>query len=376
MKVIYILHRYHTNQIDLMKGWRENGHELLLLTQYSGGIEDHADVQPVVVGYAWLFRCFDYLWMNVIRRSDPWSIIMKTKLGFPPLFKLARHIKRFGPDVVIMRERSIYTMCATAICRLYRCPSVLYDLSPVWDKGIKTDLPHRIVHKLTPKQRITPVELRGIDYQGLIQMPGSFFAPFVTVARMSPAEKTYFKDGKINLFSVGKYQERKNHVMMLEALADLSEKYDICLVIAGEVSDKFHAEYLARMEAYVKERGLMEKVVLLSNLDRAKMQREYQSADLHIQPASGEPAGSTITEAMSFSLPVISGSDNGTANYISPGINGEVFMDGDTEDLKRKIETIIKDPDNIPRMGAAAYQTIVDKHSFAGYYRVLEELLV
>ena len=60
MKVIYMSHRYHTNQTTIMKGWTENGHEVRFLSQYAGRIEDYTYVKPIVVGYSKLFMIFDY----------------------------------------------------------------------------------------------------------------------------------------------------------------------------------------------------------------------------------------------------------------------------------------------------------------------------
>ena len=49
MKVLYMSHRYHTNQTTIMKGWKENGHEVLFLSQYAGKVEDYTWVKPVVI---------------------------------------------------------------------------------------------------------------------------------------------------------------------------------------------------------------------------------------------------------------------------------------------------------------------------------------
>lgn len=375
MKVLYMLHRYHTNQISIMKGWVENGHELCILSQYSGKIEDYTYVKPTVIGYSLIYRFFDYLWVKIIRRKDPFAMNLRIKIGFPPLFKCAKYIRKFNPDVVIIRERSVYTIFVTAICRFFGYPSILFDLSPLWDKRIKTDLPHRIVHRLTPKLRITPVKLRGIDFSGLIEMPYSYFAPFLAAPMIPPEEKQYFTDGRINIMSVGKYQERKNHILLLEAIKALLPKYQIHLTIAGEVSDNFHREYYKMIVNYLKEHQLEANVTLHLNLNRDEMNLLYRNTDLHIQPSSEEPAGSTITEAMSFSVPVISGSDNGTASYITPGVSGEVFNDRDKDDLINKIEAIISDRNNIPRMGKAAYESILENHQFENYFQVIKLIL-
>ena len=71
MKVIYMSHRYHTNQTTIMKGWKENGHEVRFLSQYAGKIEDYKYIKPIVVGYSLPFRIFDYIYIHFLKRKDP-----------------------------------------------------------------------------------------------------------------------------------------------------------------------------------------------------------------------------------------------------------------------------------------------------------------
>lgn len=375
MKVLYMSHRYHTNQTTIMKGWKENGHEVLFLSQYAGKVEDYTWVKPVVMGYAAVFRAFDYLYVHFLKRKDPFAIDMKLKFGIPPLFKVAKQIKKFKPDIAILRERSIYTICMNAICRHYHIPTILYNLSPVWDKPKKKDLAHKIVWKLTPEYRITPTNLVGIDFTGLVKDEKGYWAPFLMEPQLPPEEKTYFAGNRINVFCIGKYQERKNHQMMIEAVEELLPKYDIHLTIAGEISNSFHEEYFRKVSDYVREHGLEELVTFLKNLNRTEIAEEYRKADVYVVPSTGEPASITVIEAMAYSVPAISGTDNGTASYIDYGKTGYVFEDNDKEDLKDKLEKIICDRENLVRMGAAGYRHVKENFQFRNYFAQIETIL-
>ncbi len=374
MKVLYMSHRYHTNQTTIMKGWKENGHEVRFLSQYAGKVEDYTYVQPIVVGYSRLFMAFDYLYVHFLKRNDPFAIDMKLKCGVPPLFKLAKYIKEFEPDIAIIRERSIYTICMNAICRHYHIPTILYNLSPVWDKPKKMDLAHKIVWKLTPKYRMTPTNLVGIDFTGLVKDEYGYWAPFLMEPQVAPEERTYFADNRINIFCIGKYQERKNHQMMIEAVEELLPKYNLHLTIAGEISNPFHEKYYQKVVAYVKNHQLEDRVTFLVNLNRQQVSKEYSKADVYVLPATGEPASITVIEAMAHSIPAVSGTDNGTASYIEYGKTGYVFEDNNKEDLKDKLEKIICDKDNLKKMGAAGYQHVKDNFQFKNYYERIEEI--
>lgn len=374
MKVIYMSHRYHTNQTTIMKGWLENGHEVRFLSQYAGKIEDYAYVKPIVVGYSALFRAFDYIYINFLKRKDPAAIDMKLKLGIPPIFKLAKYIKEFEPDLAILRERSMYTICMNAICRHYKIPTIIYNLSPVWDKPKKMDLAHKLVWKLTPKYRITPTNLVGIDFTGLVKDKNAYWAPFLMEPQLPPEKKTYFANDKINIFCIGKYQERKNHQMMIEAVEELLPKYDIHLTIAGEISNHFHKEYFKKVNDYVKAHNLEDRLTFLVNLNREEIAKEYAKADIYVVPSTGEPASITVIEAMAYSVPAISGSDNGTASYIDYGNTGYVFEDNNKEDLKDKLEKIISDRENLVKMGAAGYKHVEDNFQFRNYFEQIETI--
>lgn len=374
MKVLYMSHRYHTNQTTIMKGWKENGHEVRFLSQYRGKVEDYTYVKPIVVGYSKLFMAFDYIYIHFLKRKDPAAIDMKLKLGIPPIVKLAKYIKEFEPDVAILRERSVYTICMNALCKHYKVPTIIYNLSPVWDKPKKMDLAHRIVWKLTPKYRITPTNLVGIDYTGLVKDENAYWAPFLMEPQTPPEEKTYFADNRINIFCIGKYQERKNHQMMIEAMEELLSKYDLHLTIAGEISNHFHEEYFKKVNDYVREHKLEDRLTFLVNLNREEIAKEYKSADVYVVPSTGEPASITVIEAMAHSVPAISGSDNGTASYIDYGKTGYVFEDNNKEDLKDKLEKIICDRENLVKMGAAGYQHVKDHFQFRNYYEQIEAI--
>ena len=375
MRVLYMSHRYHTNQNTIMKGWVENGHKVCFLSQYAGKIEDYTYVRPIIVGYSAFFRLIDYIYVHILFRKDPYAMDMKLKCGIPPIWKLYKLINDFRPDVAILRERSIYTICTTAICRLLHIPTILYILSPVWEKPKKMDLAHRIVWKLVPEYRMTPSLLVGTDYSGLVKDKKALFAPFLMEPKISPEDKCYFKDGRINVFSIGKYLEQKNHFMMIKAVESLLGKYPLHLTIAGEVSNGFHKEHFRSLQKYIKEHHLEEHVTLLQNLNKEQVFAQYGQADIYVLPGTHEAASVTMIEAMACSVPAISGSDNGTASYIEEGITGYVFKDCDLEDLKEKLELIVCDKENIIKMGKAGYEHVLAHFQFANYYRVVKKIL-
>ena len=86
MRVLYMSHRYHTNQNTIMKGWVENGHEVCFLSQYAGKIEDYTYVRPIIVGYSAFFRFIDYIYVHILFRKNPYAIDIEGTLHLYDLY--------------------------------------------------------------------------------------------------------------------------------------------------------------------------------------------------------------------------------------------------------------------------------------------------
>lgn len=366
MRFLYIAPRYHTNQIPIMKGLKEHGHEVCFISHYAGRIEDYSYVTPIVAGYSTLFLLFEKFYTKVLKRKDSMASNMKLKYGFPPLGKIAKLVKEFAPDVVIIRERSVYSIFAYLSIRKYPCSKILYNQSPYWEKEIKNDLPHKLVRSLLPQVRMTPV--MGEKKAGYVHEDGAVYVPFVMEPRLSLEDKRWFEEGKIHLFCVGKYEERKNITMLLEIINELGESMSLTLTVAGECSSHFQKEYKQKLEKYIGENRLGEKVRLLTNLSRKQMEEEYKRSDLFILPSTKEPASISQLEAMAFSLPVICSDKNGTACYVKDGKTGYLFKDNDKESLYRTLLCMLTDKEKMREMGRCGYHEIVNSCNFDLYY--------
>jgi glycosyltransferase involved in cell wall biosynthesis len=255
---------------------------------------------------------------------------------------------------------------------------ILYNQSPLWAEPgeFKDDISHRIVRRLTPRYRLTTSHQKGICIDGKIRERYAYFTPFVMGPACAPENKKYFQNGHINIMETGKYEKRKNHFMMVNVFEKLLPDYpEARLTIVGEAADRFQREYFDRLSEYISDHHLEEVIVLKKNLSRAEMGKEYQKADIFVLPSTGEPASVSIAEAMAYSIPVIGGTDNGTADYISDGITGAVFKDKDEKDLFDKMKAMLEDRTVIMNMGKAAYQDILDRFQFKDYYATICQIM-
>lgn len=188
----------------------------------------------------------------------------------------------------------------------------------------------------------------------------------------SPEEKHYFKDGTINVIDVGRFERRKNHHLLLQAFEKVyHEDHRVRLTIIGEIRRSQYQTYYDEIITFIREHFLTDVVTIKKNLRFEEMDAEYRAADVFVIPSTGEPATISPLEAMSYSVPAISSSGNGTADYIIDGVSGAIFKDKDMEDLTVKLRWIVRNAQQIPKMGQKAYENIADNYQFANYYEAL-----
>lgn len=387
MKFLYIAPRYHTNQMDIMKGLIEHGHEVRFISHYAALIEDYSYVTPIVLGYSRLYKALDYLYVNVIHRKRPEAIVFKIQHGFPPVRKLKRLICDFVPDVVILRERSVYSMAAYLICRKRRYPCILYNQNPLWSEPVKTDFAHRLVAGLSPRLRMTPV--MGMRKEGTSVKEYDYFVPFVMEPRRAPKERTYFADDTIHILCIGKYEPRKHHMMLLQAVEKILERNEqvqqrtdgvsscgrLHVTLIGEATMPFQKDNCEQLRQYVIDHHMEKLVTIKTNVPRREMEAEYLAADLYVIPSTREMASVSQLEAMSYALPVICSDTNGTACYVEDGVTGYQFQDCSQNDFYDKLEQMLSDRERMKAMGEAGYRRLSEKYSYDTYYKTIRAMV-
>lgn len=374
MKVMYIAPRFHTNQSDVVSGWLNRGDEVIFISYYTSIIEDYSELRPVVLGFSPLYYVFDKFYVNILHRNNINAIVFKINHGFPPFMKLRRIIREWKPDVIIMRDRTLYTIAGYLLGRK-KSKCILYNQSPMWDDPPREDLAHKVVYRLTPKYRMTPV--MGKEDIGKVITSNSYFLPFVVAPKVAPQNKRYFRKDRINILCVGVYIPRKHHIMLIDIINEivpiLSDRVHLTLI--GEATEKIQKEYLQKVKEHVRISCCEEMVTLITNIPKTQMEHYFLETDVFVLPSTAESASISQLEAMSYSIPVICSDTNGSACYVVDGENGYQFQDCNQKDLKKKILMLLESREKVVEMGKKAYQSIVDNNSFQKYYEGICKIL-
>lgn len=354
MKILFIGPRFHTNLNDRIRALKEQGHDILFLSQYKGSIEKYDIISPLDIGYSSIYLFFEKLRKIFFKKilSDFW----KLNLACPNLKVLKNKIKNYNPDIIIVKGmKSFLSLFSLYFAKKYRIRSFfLVQIDNYYNKSIIDKFFLFIIKKILKTEKI----ISEIKYKEDKENDFFSFIPFSIKTHES--EKKYFKNDLINIVSVGKFVKRKGHLTILKAINRIKNEFSISLTIIGQKVDLLIFE---EINNYVKKNRLESIVNIVYDIDNDKVFDIYKNSDLFVLPSYNEPAAYSILEAMSCKLPVISSDENGTGFMVENGVNGFIFKSRNYIDLSQKIVDIIKDRQSLVTMGQNSYKIAKEKYS-------------
>lgn len=116
------------------------------------------------------------------------------------------------------------------------------------------------------------------------------------------------------ILNVGSIEERKNALSAVQALTMLPEQ--IHLVIVGR-----HTEYTDKIERFIKENKLEERVHIISNVPFDDLPTFYQLAEIFVYPSRFEGFGIPIIEALYSGIPVVAATGSCLEEAGGPRLN-------------------------------------------------------
>jgi phosphatidyl-myo-inositol alpha-mannosyltransferase len=178
----------------------------------------------------------------------------------------------------------------------------------------------------------------------------------VTVSRFEKAEPLPGWPGEGGAIGfLGRTDEpRKGLGVLLRAFEIIGEQRPgLRLLIAGPGDED---EVLARVPAALRDR-----VVLLGQVSEAVKVQVYHSVDVFCAPnTGGESFGIVLAEAMAAGAPIVASDLDAFRRVLRGGRAGELFRNGDAEDLAAAIGRLLDDPELRAMLSAAASAAVRD----------------
>lgn len=216
---------------------------------------------------------------------------------------------------------------------LWSADAVVYQYAAAAEGIFGKGLADRYAHKF---HTIIP----GIDLEAV--------RPF----RESRRERVKSVDEPFVVLQVGTVCERKNQLLLIEALGRLDITQlprKICVRFAGGLSD---APYVQRVERSIAEKGLSAYVELLGW--RGDVHSLMAEADLLVMPSKDEGVPNTIQEAMAIGLPVVVSDAGGMPEIVEDRRTGWVLPLDEPSKWAERLQRSIAFQDERDRVASAA----------------------
>ncbi len=369
MKILVIAPRFHNNLYYRVQALaRKNQVKVLALYK---GLEYYKDVEFSVVGYGKLFLLISRLFEKF--KKSHLKSGLELRFGWPNKKKLREEIENFSPDVIILK--AFQDALSFSVLRLAKKKKIkVIILTQTKKNHIKGSvflmrLYLRLMKKMGVCCYVSPIQKTKEAFNE-IGVKNIHYVPFVYPVK--DFDKNYFGDEKINIISVGKFVERKDHLSLLQAINRLKNKYSLKLRLIGERADEV---YFGKVEKFIEDKEISNIVEVKSNLFYEDIIKDFEKSDLFILPSYAEPAAYSIVEAMAHKLPVICSDECGTKCYIKEGESGHIFKAGDVDSLIERIEKVIKNKYFLVKMGKNSFEMAKEKHSIEVFEKKFNEIL-
>ena len=165
--------------------------------------------------------------------------------------------------------------------------------------------------------------------------------------------KFQIKDADITFVFCGKFEYKKNPLLLLKAFNKLAQP-NVHLIFVGN----------GALENEMKEEAKNNKLIhFLPFQNQSFMPAVYRLGDVYCLPSQGpgETWGLAVNEAMACSSAVLVSDKCGcAADLVKDGVNGYIFKSNNLQDLTEKLELMVSNKKHLPAMGNKSFELILD----------------
>jgi len=363
MKILFVAPRFHTNQVEIIKILLEKNHEVFFHVACIGATEDHSLVKPVCYKQSKLSRYIE-------KKFDKGQ--SNKRFYFPGPLTYWRAMKQLKPRIVVIRDPyKLFSQIAAFFALLIKAKIIFYTQEDLLrPRSRKTRFKQQFTIDLFKAAWITPI--KSSNSPGEKGWPRHMYhVPLPVSIRPENACRKNISDDGPGILMIGKYhQERKKHMLFLQALDKLKNKYRFRATMAGECANEDQQTRFMKLKAAAQDLQLNDRVELKQNVPFKQMPALYASHNIFVLPAVDEPYSISVNEAMGYGLPVICTDTCGTRFNIHNGDNGFVIKSGSLEDLTTSLEALLSDYGKLKHMRIKTLQYAREHLSGEAFYEI------
>jgi glycosyltransferase involved in cell wall biosynthesis len=145
----------------------------------------------------------------------------------------------------------------------------------------------------------------------------------------------------------------KDHATFIAAAAQvLDGRSDVTFLVVGE------GPYFSQVEALVPQQH---KERILFTGKRPDVESIVNALDVGVLATFTEGISNVIMEYMAFAKPVVATDGGGTSELVQDGVTGFLVRQRDSDDMARRINELLDDPDSAERIGQAGKQRVLSE---------------
>jgi len=145
---------------------------------------------------------------------------------------------------------------------------------------------------------------------------------------------------KFNLVYVGKIEERRNSMFLLDVIKQVTDNNPkVHCIIVGNGEKEYKEMFLRKAKSLISSNCLE----YYESASQSQLADMYKKVQLMVFPSNYDIFGMVLLEAVYFGLPVISSPNGGADMLIESGINGEILSDFSTETWAQAILELVRE---------------------------------
>jgi glycosyltransferase involved in cell wall biosynthesis len=370
VRVLFVVPRYHTNQLEWVQALRASGCRVDMLVYTVGPTEDHSKLSPKRLPESLVSRAIRWIFGDGGTNCQHY---------FPQLHALIAYAMRNRPDLVVIRPHGmVYSLAASIVFRAFGATVIGYhqrvEPKPLAIRSAMVE-PHRLAYRLLMRcisaRNMTPLWSTERLHAPMVRWS---IVPFAVPVEPRLPRKAL---SAVRVLTIGKMVPRKRIDLLLHAIAKcrVAGGTDVRLTVVGECSTPEHQKTLEDLRKLTANLSLTDVTEFVLNVPPADMGEHYQRADLFVLPAEREPASVSVIEAMGYGVPAVCSDTCGTKCYITEGVTGWVFHSGSLEALIATLARALQSRERLEAMGSAAQQDAGTHFSAAAFIPALNEAL-
>ena len=171
---------------------------------------------------------------------------------------------------------------------------------------------------------------------------------------------------KINILNIARLDFQKDHFTLLKAINIIENKKRIKLTLVG------NGEYFEKIKKFASKNKINLKIFP----NETELEKFYLKADLYISTSLYEGLPTTMIEAASYNLPIISSNfRSGCKEILNNGKNGHIFKVKDHVHLATLIKRFISDKKNFIKK-TKNFKFSLKKFSYEDNIEIFKKLLI